>query len=49
MKDGAWYEQDINWGVGSGIVNGISDKAFGIGGSTTRAQAAQFIYRAATK
>ena len=49
VKDGAWYEKDISWGVGAGIVNGISATEFGVGNDTTRAQAAQFIYRAAVK
>ena len=49
VKDGAWYDQDIRWGVGSGVVKGISATEFGVGNNTTRAQAAQFIYRAAVK
>lgn len=49
VKDGAWYDQDISWGVGSGVVKGISATEFGVGNNTTRAQAAQFIYRAETK
>ena len=49
VKDGAWYEKDISWGVGAGIVNGISATEFGVGNDTTRAQAAQFIYRVAVK
>ena len=49
VKDGAWYDQDISWGVGSGVVKGISATEFGVGNNTTRAQAAQFIYRAAVK
>lgn len=46
VVSGAWYEADVNWGVANGIVNGYSDKAFGVGDSTTRGQAVQFIYRA---
>ncbi|MDY3030827.1 MAG: S-layer homology domain-containing protein [Clostridia bacterium] len=40
-----WYGEYINIGVGSGIINGISDDKFGIGENITREQIAAVIAR----
>lgn len=49
VKHGAWYENDVNWGVANGIINGYGNGLFGVGDKCTRGQAVQFIYRAVHK
>lgn len=46
VNDNEWYASYINTAVRSGIVKGISEKAFGTGMEITRQDAAAMIYRA---
>ena len=46
VTDGAWYETAINWAVGAGVTEGVSEGIFGIELPCTRAQAVTFLYRA---
>jgi len=49
VKTDAWYSSYIASAVINGIVNGISEKAFGIGENITRQDMAVIAYRAAQK
>lgn len=49
VQSGAWYEEDINWGVGAGVINGYNADTFGVGDFCTRGQTAQLFYRVDTK
>ena len=43
---GEWYETPINWAVGAGVTQGISNTEFGINNNCNRAQAVTFLFRA---
>ena len=49
VKDGAYYENSVAWGVQNGITNGTSDTTFSPEQSCTREQIVTFLYRDATK
>jgi len=46
VETGAWYEEFLNIAFNSGVVNGISEKEFGVGQCITREDMAVVIYRA---
>lgn len=45
VKDGAYYESAVNWGVKNKIVSGYDNGKFGVGDKVTREQLVTFIYR----
>ena len=47
VPSGAYYEDAVNWAVGSGITGGTSATTFDPNGICTRAQAVTFLWRAA--
>lgn len=46
VKDGAYYNDAIKWGVNNFVVHGLGNDTFGVGENTTRADAITFIERA---
>ena len=44
VKAGAWYAPYVQWAYENKITSGISEKAFGIGRSITRAEAVTMLY-----
>ncbi|MFC4305206.1 S-layer homology domain-containing protein [Cohnella boryungensis] len=45
VPSGAWYTDAINWAEQSGIVNGYSNKRFGLDDAVTREQLIALLYR----
>lgn len=45
VKKGSYYEKAVNWAKMNGIVNGISDKVFGVGRAVSREDIATMLWR----
>ena len=43
----AWYRGAVDWAIGKGVMNGVSDTRFAPGGTTTRAMAVTMLWRLA--
>lgn len=41
----AWYHSAVDWAIGKGVMNGVSDTQFAPGGTTTRAMVVTMLWR----